>query len=268
MIRSFKAELLKLRRPAVLWGAAGAMLGFGLLATILSFATATRATTAAASPVGGVALGSTIGQLSQPGGLTRGFSVAAGFIGLLVFVLFTTNMTSDYGLGTIRVLLTRQPRRARLLAGKLVALLAFVAVLLLAAELVSAAVAIALAHCRDVSTAKWLTADGLRHLGGDYANAVLTSAVFGTVGISLGVFTRSTRSRWASGWPGWARSNTSSSSAGAEPRDGSRGWSLTRFASGGTAITTYQRAVVTAVAYAGLALSIAVLSFVRRDVSV
>ena len=192
MIRSFNAELLKLRRPAVLFGASGAMLGFALLATVLTFATATSARAAAASPVGGAALGSTLGQLGQPGGLTRGFTIAAGFIGLLVFVLFTTNITSEYSLGTIRVLLTRQPRRARLLAGKLLALLVFVAALLFAAELLSAAAAVGLAHVRDVSTAEWFTADGLRHLGGDYANAVLTATVFGTVGISLGVFCRST----------------------------------------------------------------------------
>src|ERR1035441_1925646 len=78
------------------------MLGFALLATVLTFATATSATTVAASPLGGAALGSTLGQLGHPGGLTRGFTIAAGFIGLLVFVLFTTSMTSEYGLGTIR----------------------------------------------------------------------------------------------------------------------------------------------------------------------
>ena len=228
MIRSFKAELLKLRRPAVLYGATAAMLGFALLATVLTFATATGETTAAASPVGGAALGSTLGQLAQPGGLTRGFTIAAGFIGLLVFVLFTTSMTSEYGLGTIRVLLTRQPRRARLLAGKLLALLAFVAALLFAAELVSAASAIALAHARDISTANWFTADGLGHLAGDYTNAVLTATVFGTWASHWGCSAAPHRSRSASDLPGWARSNTSSSSAGAEPPDGSQAWSSTR----------------------------------------
>ena len=91
MIRSMYAELLKLRQPAIIYGAVGAMLGFALLATVLTYATAT----AAASFVGGDSLTSTVGQLGQPGGLTRGFTIAAGFIGLLVFVLFTTSITSD-----------------------------------------------------------------------------------------------------------------------------------------------------------------------------
>ena len=268
MIRSFKAELLKLRRPAVLYGAAGAMLGFALLATVLTFTTATSATTAAASPVGGAAMGSTLGQLGQPGGLTRGFTLAVGFIGLLVFVLFTTNMTSEYGLGTIRVLLTRQPRRAQLLAGKLLALLAFVAALLFAAELISAVAAIALAHARDVSTADWFTTDGLGHLAGDYANAVLTATVFGTVGISLGVFTRSTPIALGIGlaWLGPLEHIVQLSWSGAArwfP-----GLVFDAIASGGTTITTYQRALVLALAYAALALTGAAVSFIRRDVSV
>jgi ABC-2 type transport system permease protein len=267
MIRSFKAELLKLRRPAALYGATGAMLGFALLATVLTFATATSATTAA-SPVGGVALGSTLGQLGQPGVLTRGFTIAAGFIGLLVFVLFTTNMTSEYGLGTIRVLLTRQPRRARLLAGKLLALLAFVAALLLAAELLSAAAAIAPAHYRDVSTADWFTTDGMRHLAGDYANAVLTATVFGTVGISLGVFCRSTPIALGIGlaWLGPLEHIIQLNWSGAArwfP-----GLVFDAVASGGTTITTYQRAIVTALAYTALALTAAAVSFIRRDVSI
>jgi len=39
-------------------------------------------------------------------------------------------------------------------------------------------------------------------------------------------------------------------------------------ASGGTTITTYQRAIVTALTYAALALTAAAVSFTRRDVSI
>jgi ABC-2 type transport system permease protein len=268
MIRSLQAELLKLRRPAVLYGAAGATLGLTLLATVLTFATASTATTAPVSTVGGASLTSTVGQLAQSGGLTRGFTVAASFIGLLVFVLFTTSMTSEYGLGTIRVLLTREPRRARLLAGKLLALLAFVSALLFAAELVSGAAAIALAHARDITTAQWFTAEGLRHLGGDYANAVLTATVFGSVGITVGVFCRSTPIALGIGlaWLGPLEHIIQLNWSGAArwfP-----GLVFDAVASGGTVITTYPRALLTALAYALLALTAGTISFLRRDVSV
>ena len=49
--------------------------------------------------------------------------IAAGFIGILVFVLFTASIAGEFSQGTLRALLTRQPRRARLMIGKLAALL-------------------------------------------------------------------------------------------------------------------------------------------------
>jgi hypothetical protein len=72
------------------------------------------------------------------------------------------------------------------------ALLACVAAVLLAAELFSGGTAIVLAHARGIPTADWLTAAGLRHAAGDYANAVLTATAFGTIGMMTGVLVRST----------------------------------------------------------------------------
>jgi ABC-2 type transport system permease protein len=266
MIRSVRAELLKLGRPAVLYGGAVAMLVFAVLATVLTYATATRAAAAGASPVGGPSLASTFSQLGRSGGLTRGFTIAAGFIGLLVFVLFTTSITSEYGLGTIRVLLTKQPRRALLLIGKLVALLACVAAVLLVAEILSVGAAFAMAHARGIATSEWFTSAGLQHATGDYANAVLTAAVFGTVGMMLGVLARSTPVALAIGlaWLGPLEHIIQ------------LGWTnaalwfpglvFDAVASGGTNITTYARAVAMALAYAGLALIAGSVSFLRRDI--
>jgi ABC-2 type transport system permease protein len=267
MIRSLHAELLKLRRPAVLYGAVGSMLGFALLATILTYATASS-TAAGPAPVGGASLTSTVAQLGQPGGLTRGFAIAAGFIGLLVFVLFTTSMTSEYSLGTIRVLLIRQPRRARLLTGKLLALLVCVAVALLAAELISGAAAVALAHARGIPTAGWFTMTGLRHVAGDYANAMLTATAFGTVGITLGTLVRSTPIALGIGlaWLGPLEHISQLGWSGAA--HWFPGLLFDAIATGGTTDTPYQRALIAALVYTALALTAGIVSFTRRDVSV
>ena len=266
MIRSMHDELLKLRRPVIIYRAAGAMLGFAPLATVLTYATATTA--AATSFVGGDSLTSTVGQLGQSGGLTRGFTIAAGFIGLLVFVLFTTSMTSEYGAGTIRVLLLKQPRRARLLAGKLLALLACVAAVLLAAELLSAAAAIVLAHTRGIPTASWFSAAGLGHIAGDYANAVLVASLFGALGMTLGVLTRSTPLALGIGlaWLAPLEHLIQLSWSGAG--NWLPGLVFDAVAAGGNTITSYPRALITALAYAALALAVGTLSFLRRDVSV
>jgi ABC-2 type transport system permease protein len=268
MIRSMQAELLKLRRPAVVYGAAGSMLGFALLATVLTFATATATATQGNSPVGGDTLTSTLTQLGHSGGLTRGFSIAAGFIGLLTFVLFTTSVTREYGLGTVRVMLVREPRRARLLTGKLLALVACVAAVLLAAELVSSAAALALAHWRGIPTDNWFSTDGMRAFAGDYANAVLTATFFGTIGAVLGLLARSTPLALGIGlaWLGpiehiiqlnW---------------DGAARWFpgliFDAVANGGTTLTTYQHATTIAVVYVAVAMLIGTASFLRRDVSV
>jgi len=266
MIRSMHAELLKLRRPAVLYGAAGAMLGFALLATVLTFATATG--TPGDSPVGGDALSSTVTQLGEVGGLTRGFTIAAGFIGLLTFVLFTTSVTSEYGLGTIRVMLLRQPQRARLLAGKLLALLVCVAAVLLAAELVSSVAAVSLARGRGIPTGDWFTAEGMRIVLGDYANAVLTATFFGTIGAVVGLLARSTPMALGIGlaWLGPIEHIVQLN------WDGAAGWFpglvFDAVANGGTTVATYQRALTVAVLYASVALLVGTASFLRRDVSV
>jgi ABC-type transport system involved in multi-copper enzyme maturation permease subunit len=267
MIRSLHAELLKLRRPAVLYGAAGSMLGFALLATILTYVTASS-TAAGSAATGGASLASTVAQLGQAGGLTRGFAIAAGFIGLLVFVLFTTSMTSEYSLGTIRVLLLRQPRRVRLLTGKLLALLACVAAALLAAELISGGAAVALAHARGIPTADWFTMTGLGHVAGDYANAMLSVTAFGTVGITLGMLVRSTPIALGIGlaWLGPLEHITQLGWSGAA--HWFPGLLFDAIATGGAANIPYQRALIAALVYAALALTAGIVSFTRRDVSV
>lgn len=266
MIRSIQAEFLKLRRPAVLYGAAGSMLGFALLATVLTFATATA--TSGSSPVGGEALTSTVAQLGHGGGLTRGFTIAAGFIGLLTFVLFTTSVTSEYGLGTIRVMLVREPRRTRLLSGKLLALLACVAAVLFAAELVSSALAVALARGRGIPTDDWFTGDGMHYFVGDFANAVLTATFFGTVGAMIGLLARSTPLALGIGlaWLGPIEHIVQLN------WDGAGRWFpgliFDAVANGGTTVATYQHAATTAVVYTAVAMLIGTASFQRRDVSV
>ena len=72
-----RTELLKLRRPSIIYGAGGSAAALALLATIVTF------TTAKARPwVVSVAasLTTTLGQLAGSGGLSRGFSIAAGVL--------------------------------------------------------------------------------------------------------------------------------------------------------------------------------------------
>jgi ABC-2 type transport system permease protein len=266
MIRSLRAELLKLRRPSIIYGAGGSAAALALLATIVTFTTAKarppRVLNVAAS------LTTTLGQLAGSGGLSRGFSIAAGVLGLLVFVLFMTSVTTEYGLGTIRAMLTRQPARPRLLAGKLLALVCCVAAALLLAEILSIGAAVALAHARGISTAAWFTGTGLRHAATDYANALITATCYGVTGAAIGVLVRSTPLALGLGiaWLGPVEHILQLSWSNAA--NWLPGLLFDAIATGGTATTSsYQRALIFSLVFSTVALTIGAASFLRRDVS-
>ncbi len=264
MIRSFRSELLKLSRPSIVVGGGAALAGFTALATVLTFTTATVTTRPAQN---GRYPTATFAELAAPDGLTRGFANAAGLVGVLVFVLFLTSMTAEYGQGTIRVLLTRQPRRARLLAGKFIALVEVIAVAMAAAEVLSAAVAVPVARARGIATTEWFSGGGFGHAAADYANALLAVALFGTVGFALGVLLRSTPLALGVGlaWLLPLENIVQNSWAGAV--HWLPGLLFGVVARGGTTGVSYPAAVGLALGYGALAFVVAALTFLRRDVS-
>ena len=264
-MRSLRAELLKLWRPSVIYGGIVGMLGLSMFATALIFATA-KNTPGPPPLVNGNELGSTIGILSQAGGLTRGFATAAGFLGIVWLVLFITSVTSEYGLGTIRVLVVRQPHRARLLSGKLVALFVCVAVGLLVAEIGGIVAAVIAAHLRGVSTAQWFTSSGLARVGSDYANALLTAVLYGAIGTTLGVLIRATPLALAAALV-WALPLEHIINLA---WNGASQWFpgllFDAIAAGGTSLVSYERALLLGTVYGAAALLMGGIIFVRRDV--
>jgi ABC-2 type transport system permease protein len=264
MTRSFRAELLKLRRPSIIYGGGAALLGFTLLVTVLTITTATETL---APPTPGRGQADTVGQLAQAGGLTLGFSNAAALIGVVVLVLFTTSITAEYGQGTIRTMLVRQPRRARLLTGKLTALLACVAAALLATEIISVIAAVLLAHTRNIPTTQWFTAAGLGNAATDYANALLAAAIFGIFGTALGVLLRSTPLALSIGLAWLLPVENIMNNSWHDAGRWLPGLLSRAIGSGGTTLVSYQRALTLIVIYATIALTAASISFIRRDVT-
>lgn len=266
MWRAFRAELVKLRRPAMWYGGA-AMVAFAGLATVLTFvaAKAGGGRPSASDPAGNIV--ATLSQLGSAVGISRGYNIAAGLIGLVVFVVFLTAVTGEYSQGTMRVMLTREPRRGRLLAGRVGALLLVVASVLLAALVASVGVAVISAHIRGVPTDEWFGTGGLGHVGSDYLNSIVTAACFAAFGTALGVAARSTplalgiglawllplehilQTAW-SGAPRWLPGLLSDA-----------------VAVGGGVGVSYQRAIAVAGGYAVIAATLAVVGFVRRDAS-
>jgi ABC-2 type transport system permease protein len=260
MIAMFRAELLKLRRRRVAVAVAAGALAFAAVATTVVFLSATDGE----APAG---RGATLASLGQAGGATEAFSLGVSGAGILALVVFIANVASEFSQGTFRTLLMRQPRRVGLLAGKMAALLVLAAIALAIAELLTVAASAAIAPSQDVSTAAWLSLDGLGAAAGDYARALFLVAAWGTLGMAVAVLVRSIPIALAIGiaWSGpFEHLVVDGWSAAAQWFPGLL---LEALAVGGTADVSVTRSLVLVALYAALAGGAAALVFARRDVT-
>lgn len=185
MIRIFHAELLKLRRRRIAYATGLGALVFAVVTSIAVFVSASDA------PGSREGRGTTVDSLGRAGGATEAFASGMSFAGILVMVLFIANFAGEGSQGTFRALLMRQPQRLALLAGKMGALLAFLAAVLLLTELLTVAVSTAFAGTQDVSTTSWFGSDGLGEAAGDFATAMLGLSAWAAFGMALAIFVRS-----------------------------------------------------------------------------
>lgn len=261
MIRTFKAELLKLRRRRVAVAVSASALAFAAVASIAVFLSATDG----GAP--GSQRGATVESLGQAGGATEAFSIGASFAGILVLVLFIANFAGELSQGTFRTLLMRQPRRVALLAGKMAALLAFAAVGLALAEILTVAASTAIAPSQDVSTASWFGIDGLGEAAGDYATALLVVAAWASLGMALAMFVRSIPVALGIGivWSGPFEHLLQDAWTAAD--HWLPGLLLEALAAGGTTDVSTTRALTLGAVYVAAAVSAAAIVFARRDIT-
>jgi hypothetical protein len=130
-------------------------------------------------------------QLARPNGLIVGVTRATMLLGIVAFGIAAAQTASEYGLGTLRQLLVRQPRRIVLLAGKMLAVITFLLLALVFAAVVAFVVAVAAAHARHVSTAAWFTGTGLGDLFRALGDIALAVIGFTILGLAVGQFMRS-----------------------------------------------------------------------------
>jgi len=261
MINMFKAELLKLRRRRVAIAVAVTAAAFAAIAATAVFLSASEA----GAP--GSERGATVASLGQAGGATEAFSIGASFVGILVLVLFIANVAGEFSQGTFRTLLMRQPRRVGLLAGKMLALLVFAAVVLAVAELLTAVASIAIAPTQDVSTASWFGLDGLGEAAADYATALFGVAAWASLGMALAIFVRSIPIALGIGivWSGPFEHLLEDAWAAAG--QWFPGLLLESLAAGGTADVSTTRALALVAVYVAAAVTAAALVFRRRDIT-
>jgi len=263
MTHVVRAELLRLvhRRS-----------GLGLLAASALFAAVIGLSIyagAADTPTGPAARrsGASVASLSGTGGGTEAFVVGASFVGFFVFVTVIALMASDLSGGTFRTLAQREPRRARLLAGKLAGVLMVAAGVVVAAETLTFVASLALAPIYDVPTAGWISLASLSQAAADAGTVLAGVAGWSVFATLVAVVFRSVPVALAAGF-GWAGPFENIVSESWSP--GYRwfpGQVLAALIRGGNAELGRGRAAVTAAAYAAVAGAAALWVLCRRDVT-
>jgi len=147
---AFTSEWTKLKRKTLFLSTFLGLAAAASLFVVLMFSQATNN--------GGIV---TLHQLARPNGLVIGVARASELLGVVAFGIAASQLASEYSLGTLRQLLVRQPRRAVLLAGKMLGVITFLVAALCFAAVIALIVAVLAAQSRGVSTHAWFTSAGL-----------------------------------------------------------------------------------------------------------
>jgi len=186
MIRIFRAEWRKLRRPSLLIGSLAAVGAVTAFVTAILFLLIDSAT-------GNADRGQVITRdiLALPQGITIGFSSAGTLLGLVAFCVFAAQTAQEYSYGTLRNLLVREPKRIKLLIGKYLSMSVFIAIAILISLIVTIIVAYLLASGAGVATSAWKSSEAYQEMANSYLNVLISSLGFGTIGMALGILLRS-----------------------------------------------------------------------------
>jgi ABC-2 type transport system permease protein len=257
--RATRAEAKRLNRLSFV-GAGGALLTFfALVASVITFYAAD----------GGAHMGASAVDLESAGGLVAGLAWAVDLMGIVVLALWAAATASDYSTGWVRILVQAEPRRARLLGGKLAALTGYTVAGTALATVVSVAAAPLLAGANGISTAAWFPglAETLATVLRAWADLTLSVLVWGVIGLSVATLTRSVTIAIAGGIGYLLVFERLLGLVADEATTYLPGSVLAAVAAGGTASLSYGTALVLAAAYAAGALLLAALVFTRRDVT-
>jgi ABC-type transport system involved in multi-copper enzyme maturation permease subunit len=186
MIRIFKSEWRKLRRPTLFLGTLAAVIGLtGLISSLLFLLLDSERGNGREGMI------ITRETLALPNGLYVGFANSAGLLGVIALCVFAAQTAIEYTNGTLKNLLVREPRRLLLLAGKYLAMISFALITVCFSAIVSVGISATLANVKDVNTDLWYTSSALSLFGSTFGNVLLSVISYGTVGMTLGLLLRS-----------------------------------------------------------------------------
>lgn len=264
MISAVRSELTRLGQPRLL------IIWFGLMALFAMLVNTIMVTFVSGGgslPPGapGVAF-PTLAEMESPSGLMAGLAAASNMFGIVTLSLWAMSTAVDYDSGLIRLLVAAEPRRWRLLAGKVGALLVVTAAATTVAVVVNVLAVTPMAVPAGIDTAAWGT-DLVAVVGGAWLNLYLSLCVWGVLGLAIAVVARSAAVAISIGVGYVLVVESLIKMVGDAPSDWLLGSTLNAVAAGGTQAITYGTALALSAAYVTLGLVIAGVVFLRRDVT-
>jgi ABC-2 type transport system permease protein len=253
---AFTSEWTKLKRKTLFLGTFLGLAAAASLFVILMFSQATNN--------GGIV---TLHQLARPNGLVIGVARASMLLGVVAFGIAASQVASEYSLGTLRQLLVRQPRRASLLAGKMLGVITFLVLALCFAGVVALLVAVVAAHGRGVSTSAWFTGTGLGDLLGELGDLALATIGYSVLGMALGQFVRSAVFAVIVGFAWLVAVENIIVRIVPSVQPWLPGESLVAVASAGGEGVGYARGLILGLVYVAAAITAAMIVFLRSDVT-
>ena len=253
---AFASEWTKLRRPTLFLSTFVGLAAAASLFVVLMFSQA--------SPNGGIV---TLHQLAKPNGLVIGVARAAMLLGVVAFGIAASQVASEYSLGTLRQLLVRQPRRAVLLAGKMLGVITFLVLALCFAAVVALIVAVVAAHSRGVPTSAWFTGTGLRDLFRELGDLALATIGYSVLGMALGQFVRSAVFAVIVGFAWLIAVENIITRIVPSTQQWLPGASILAVASGGAEGVGYAHGLILGAVYLVVAIAAAMTVFLRSDVT-
>jgi ABC-type transport system involved in multi-copper enzyme maturation permease subunit len=263
--RAARSELVRSRRRGVVLGWFGLTALAAVLINTVMFQIAGDGT--AAAPAGGPGVSfPTAAELADPGGLVAGLAAAANMFGVVTLSFWALITATDYRTGLIRLLVSAQPHRGRLLTGKIAALTLWTAAATTVALIVTLVVAPIAAGGSGIDVTAW-GEDLLPTLLVGWVNLFCALLVWGVIGMALAVVTRSAAVAISAG-VGYVLVVESVITAAAEDvGDWLPGTTLSALAQGGTPALSHGAALALGAVYTVAGVVVALAVFTRRDIT-
>ena len=263
MIGATRSEFVRLLRPRMLLGWFGLITAFTLLINGVMFSTSGDDL----PPGGPGVVFPDAATLAGPEGLVIGLSAAASMFGIVTLSFWALVTATDYSSGLIRLLVAAQPRRWKLLSGKVIALAGVTVVATSLALVVNLGIAPMAAQAGGIDPEGWRETVSLSLVAQAWGNALLASLVWGVIGLVLAVVLRSSALAISIG-VGWVLVVEGVVSAAFDSGvDWLPGTVMTALAQGGNQALSYENALLLGALYVVIALSVAFVVGWRRDVT-